>query len=64
MAEFNGLPTLTLSDFDRLATQYHGSYKTLPIKDLVGAGLKESEAKDMFAAGFKTAHDVAELERD
>jgi hypothetical protein len=64
-AQYNGLPELSLSDFERLATQYgNKTLKELPTRDLVGIGLKPKHAADLFGVGIQTAEDVAELERE
>jgi hypothetical protein len=73
-ADYHAQKVLTLSDFERLADKYaSGALARLPLRDLIAAGIPEkqrtkaggvSPAADLFAAGIRTAHDVAELERE
>lgn len=53
VAEWARLPNLTL---DALPTG-------LALGDMIGAGLSEREARDMFNAGFQTSPEIAALER-
>lgn len=63
-AEYHGAKTLTVSDFERLARETGSpGLKDLPTRDLVAVGFKPKQAADLFSAGVRTAHDVAELER-
>lgn len=65
-AEYHAQKVLTLADYERLGMRDRA------LRDLVAAGVPEklktkgghvSPAADLFAAGVRTAHDVAELER-
>ncbi len=63
-ADYARLRALTLKDFERLADQYGvKQLRDLPTADLVGAGFKKEQARDLFVIGIKTSHDVAELAR-
>lgn len=63
-AEYNGLPKLSIQDFERLAEQCgNKTVKALPTRELEGLGFRKGQAADLFNAGLKTHEDVSAEER-